>query len=267
MGLIMVMILEKLEEIPPELLSLLSGTVTKDNQNVLPIARELGGMPCMRPAEQCMKGALAEKSNGIELQDSVSSAERDEKNLEEDKHEEAVVEERKEARELEPVVEKDREESSKEQGFEEEAGPQERKANRDKNMYWKRREQFSKGRLQLETGIETKAVKSRFLKRREGLSSEEVAKQKVKKRAKKDENGQKKPVCRGRQVIKTRCSQHQMHEFLSNLEGNKRSIIQSSIFSAFLDIPKRSIRPSMAHALIERYDAEMDAFILAGQPK
>ena len=63
----------------------------------------------------------------------------------------------------------------------------------------------------------------------------------------------------------TKCSQRKMHEFLSNLKGKKRSIIENSIFSAFLDIPRCPINRNLAAALIECYDSEKDAFIVAGQ--
>lgn len=56
------------------------------------------------------------------------------------------------------------------------------------------------------------------------------------------------------------------HEFLSNLKGRKRSIIENSIFSAFLDILNCNIHHPLAQTLIECYDAEMDAFIFTGQP-
>jgi len=64
----------------------------------------------------------------------------------------------------------------------------------------------------------------------------------------------------------TKCSARKMHEFLSNLKGKKRSIIENSIFSAYLDIPRCPINRNLAAALIECYDAKMDAFIVAGRP-
>ncbi|KAF9662764.1 hypothetical protein SADUNF_Sadunf18G0088100 [Salix dunnii] len=38
-----------------------------------------------------------------------------------------------------------------------------------------------------------------------------------------------------------------------------------NLLSAFLDIPRRPFPPSLERALIDRYDAEMDAFTL-GRP-
>ncbi|XP_011033450.1 PREDICTED: uncharacterized protein LOC105131928 isoform X5 [Populus euphratica] len=70
----------------------------------------------------------------------------------------------------------------------------------------------------------------------------------------------------GKQAMDTKCSQRKMHEFLSNLKGKKRSIIENSIFSAFLDIPRCPINRNLTAALIECYDSEKDAFIVAGQP-
>ena len=64
----------------------------------------------------------------------------------------------------------------------------------------------------------------------------------------------------------TKCSARKMHEFLSNLKGKKRSIIENSIFSAYLNIPRCPINRNLAAALIECYDAKMDAFIVAGRP-
>ncbi|KAI9393130.1 hypothetical protein POPTR_006G186700v4 [Populus trichocarpa] len=87
----------------------------------------------------------------------------------------------------------------------------------------------------------------------------------LRERVRSRERGKRELKFEGKQAMDTKCSQRKMHEFLSNLKGKKRSIIENSIFSAFLDIPRCPINRNLAAALIECYDSEKDAFIVAGQ--
>ncbi|KAL2936681.1 Protein MAIN-LIKE 1, partial [Bienertia sinuspersici] len=64
------------------------------------------------------------------------------------------------------------------------------------------------------------------------------------------------------QHLRTRCNQSKLCNFLSNLRGEKRRIIEKSIFKPFLYIPPRSICLSFLHAFIERYHVRTDSFTI-----
>ncbi|KAL3566880.1 hypothetical protein D5086_032295 [Populus alba] len=315
MGLIMIIILDEIKEIPLEIVNLFLDFIRNRNQDVLPIAQKLGERifencgsklaPYVPKANYC-----GQKRSRDKLQDSRSHTEValvvkkendrkegcgyqgfEEENREEDKNtkekdfKEKILKEedenfqreamkQKRSRKLvkpnnKPVVKEknDGEESSKKQVFREENSGEGRKEKIDREEGCK--EQGFQEEYHNEEG--KKVRRKAFNKKKhqkEGIvfQGEEIVKEKgTRERVRKDQI-RRKLKYEGKQAMDTKCSARKMHEFLSNLKGKKRSIIENSIFSAYLDIPRCPINRNLAAALIECYDAKMDAFIVAGRP-
>ncbi|XP_034895499.1 uncharacterized protein [Populus alba] len=224
MGLIMIIILDEIKEIPLEIVNLFLDFIRNRNQDVLPIAQKLGERifencgsklaPYVPKANYC-----GQKRSRDKLQDSRS-------------HTEVALVVKKE---------NDRKEGCGYQGFEEE--------NREEDKNTKEKD-----------------FKEKILKEEDENFQREAMKQKRSRKLVKPNNKRRKLKYEGKQAMDTKCSARKMHEFLSNLKGKKRSIIENSIFSAYLDIPRCPINRNLAAALIECYDAKMDAFIVAGRP-
>ncbi|XP_011018012.1 PREDICTED: uncharacterized protein LOC105121163 isoform X5 [Populus euphratica] len=224
MGLIMIIILDEIKEIPLEIVNLFLDFIRNRNQDVLPIAQKLGERifencgsklaPYVPQANYC-----GQKRSRDKLQDSRS-------------HTEVALVVKKE---------NDGKEGCGYQGFEEE--------NREEDKNTKEKD-----------------FKEKILQEEDENFQREVMKQKRSRKLVKPNNKRRKLKYEGKQAMDTKCSARKMHEFLSNLKGKKRSIIENSIFSAYLDIPRCPINRNLAAALIECYDAKMDAFIVAGRP-
>ncbi|KAJ6435651.1 hypothetical protein OIU84_000786 [Salix udensis] len=313
MGLIMIIILDEIKEIPLEIVNLFLDCIRNTNQDVLPIAQKLGERifencgsklaPYVPRANYC-----GQKRSRDKLQDSRSHTEVvvkkendrkegcgyqgfEEEYREEDKitqekdfKEKILIKEdedfprevmkQKRSRKLvkpnkKPVVKKknDGEEGCKKQVFGEENCGEGRKEKIDREEHCN--DQGFQEEYQNEEGkkVRRKAINKKKHQRK-GIVflGEEIVKEKgTRGRVRKDQT-RPKVRYKGKQAMDTKCSMRKMHEFLSNLKGNKRSIIENSIFSAYLDIPSCPINRNLAAALIECYDADMDAFIVAGCP-
>ncbi|XP_011018011.1 PREDICTED: uncharacterized protein LOC105121163 isoform X4 [Populus euphratica] len=321
MGLIMIIILDEIKEIPLEIVNLFLDFIRNRNQDVLPIAQKLGERifencgsklaPYVPQANYC-----GQKRSRDKLQDSRSHTEValvvkkendgkegcgyqgfEEENREEDKNtkekdfKEKILQEedenfqrevmkQKRSRKLvkpnnKPVVKEknDGEEGSKKQVFGEENSGEGRKEKIDRGEGCK--EQGFQEEYHNKEGkkIRRKAFNKKK-RQKEGIvfQGEETVKEKgTRERVREDQIvsipiDRRKLKYEGKQAMDTKCSARKMHEFLSNLKGKKRSIIENSIFSAYLDIPRCPINRNLAAALIECYDAKMDAFIVAGRP-
>ncbi|KAF9662766.1 hypothetical protein SADUNF_Sadunf18G0088300 [Salix dunnii] len=313
MGLIMIIILDEIKEIPLEIVNLFLDCIRNRNQDVLPIAQKLGERifencgsklaPYVPRANYC-----GQKRSRDKLQDSRSHTElvvkkendrkegcgyqgfeeeyreEDKRTKEKDFKEKILQEEdedfprevmkQKRSRKLvkpnkKPVVKKknDGEEGSKKQVFGEENCGEGRKEKIDREEHCN--DQGFQEEYQNEEGkkVRRKAINKKKHQRK-GIVflGEEIVKEKrTRERVRKDQTRRKLRYT-GKQAMDTKCSTRKMHEFLSNLKGNKRSIIENSIFSAYLDIPRCPINRNLAAALIECYDADMNAFIVAGCP-
>ncbi|XP_011033449.1 PREDICTED: uncharacterized protein LOC105131928 isoform X4 [Populus euphratica] len=302
MGLIMIIILDEIKEIPLEIVDLLLECIRNRNQDVLPIAQKLGERifencgsklaPYMPQANYCgqphIRGKLQDSGShtelvvkdnndrgegcGYQVFEKEGNREESRKIKEKDFKEKTLKEEgeivlrefmkQKRSRKgvqkkQKPVVKEknDGEEGSEKQVFGDENSKEDRKEKIN------REEGCKEPGFQEDHSKEGKKAKKKVFKekksQKEGVDFLSVRSRKRGKRELKFE---------GKQAMDTKCSQRKMHEFLSNLKGKKRSIIENSIFSAFLDIPRCPINRNLTAALIECYDSEKDAFIVAGQP-
>ncbi|KAH8505006.1 hypothetical protein H0E87_012301, partial [Populus deltoides] len=330
MGLIMIIILDEIKEIPLEIVNLLLDCIRNRNQDVLPIAQKLGERifencgsklaPYMPQANYCgqthIRGKLQDSGSHTELvvKDNSDRGEgcgyqvfekvgnrEESRTIKENApyvpqanycgqtHISGKLQDSGSHTELVVKDNNDRGEGCGYQVFEKEGNREESRKIKEKDFEEKTLKEegeiflreFMKQKRSRK-GVKTKqkpvvkekndgeeGTKSRFLERRIARKTERrksIEKKVVKSRVFKSTIGRRELKFEGKQAMDTRCSQRKMHEFLSNLKGKKRSIIENSIFSAFLDIPRCPINRNLAAALIECYDSEKDAFIVAGQP-
>ncbi|KAI5585679.1 hypothetical protein BDE02_06G161400 [Populus trichocarpa] len=304
MGLIMIIILDEIKEIPLEIVNLLLDCIRNRNQDVLPIAQKLGERifencgsklaPYMPQANYCgqthIRGKLQDSGShtelvvkdnsdkgegcGYQVFEKEGNREESRKIKEKDFKEKTLKEEgeiflrefmkQKRSRKgvktkQKPVVKEknDGEEGSEKQVFGEENSKEDRKEKINREEGCK-----EQGFQEYHSEEGKKAKKKVFKEKKSQKEGVHFLRERVRSR----ERGKRELKFEGKQAMDTRCSQRKMHEFLSNLKGKKRSIIENSIFSAFLDIPRCPINRNLAAALIECYDSEKDAFIVAGQP-
>uniref|UniRef100_A0A2K2A4D6 Uncharacterized protein n=1 Tax=Populus trichocarpa TaxID=3694 RepID=A0A2K2A4D6_POPTR len=303
MGLIMIIILDEIKEIPLEIVNLLLDCIRNRNQDVLPIAQKLGERifencgsklaPYMPQANYCgqthIRGKLQDSGShtelvvkdnsdrgegcGYQVFEKEGNREESRKIKEKDFKEKTLKEEgeiflrefmkQKRSRKgvktkQKPVVKEknDGEEGSEKQVFGEENSKEDRKEKIN------REEGCKEQGFQEDHSEEGKKAKKKVFKEKK---SQKEGVHFLRERVRSRERGKRELKFEGKQAMDTKCSQRKMHEFLSNLKGKKRSIIENSIFSAFLDIPRCPINRNLAAALIECYDSEKDAFIVAGQ--
>ncbi|KAG6772269.1 hypothetical protein POTOM_023671 [Populus tomentosa] len=315
MGLIMIIILDEIKEIPLEIVNLLLDCIRNRNQDVLPIAQKLGERifencgsklaPYVPQANYCgqthIRGKLQDSGShtelvvkdnsdrgegcGYQVFEKEGNREESRKIKEKDFKEKTIKEEgeiflrefmkQKRSRKgvkmkqksswiynaftSQPVVKEknDGEEGSQKQPFGEENSKEDRKEKIN------REEGCKEQGFQEDHSEEGKKAKKKVFKEKK---SQKEGVHFLRERVRSRERGKRTLKFEGKQAMDTRCSQRKMHEFLSNLKGKKRSIIENSIFSAFLDIPRCPINRNLVAALIECYDSEKDAFIVAGQP-
>ncbi|KAL9399668.1 hypothetical protein Peur_008629 [Populus x canadensis] len=304
MGLIMIIILDEIKEIPLEIVNLLLDCIRNRNQDVLPIAQKLGERifencgsklaPYMPQANYCgqthIRGKLQDSGShtelvvkdnsdrgegcGYQVFEKEGNREESRKIKEKDFKEKTLKEEgeiflrefmkQKRSRKgvktkQKPVVKEknDGEEGSEKQVFGEENIKEDRKEKINREEGCK-----EQGFQEYHSEEGKKAKKKVFKEKKSQKEGVHFLRERVRSR----ERGKRELKFEGKQAMDTRCSQRKMYEFLSNLKGKKRSIIENSIFSAFLDIPRCPINRNLAAALIECYDSEKDAFIVAGQP-
>ncbi|XP_034907764.1 uncharacterized protein [Populus alba] len=304
MGLIMIIILDEIKEIPLEIVNLLLDCIRNRNQDVLPIAQKLGERifencgsklaPYVPQANYCgqthIRGKLQDSGShtelvvkdnsdrgegcGYQVFEKEGNREESRKIIEKDFKEKTIKEEgeiflrefmkQKRSRKgvkmkQKPVVKEknDGEEGSQKQPFGEENSKEDRKEKIN------REEGCKEQGFQEDHSEEGKKAKKKVFKEKK---SQKEGVHFLRERVRSRERGKRTLKFEGKQAMDTRCSQRKMHEFLSNLKGKKRSIIENSIFSAFLDIPRCPINRNLVAALIECYDSEKDAFIVAGQP-
>uniref|UniRef100_A0A6M2FAS3 Aminotransferase-like plant mobile domain-containing protein n=1 Tax=Populus davidiana TaxID=266767 RepID=A0A6M2FAS3_9ROSI len=304
MGLIMIIILDEIKEIPLEIVNLLLDCIRNRNQDVLPIAQKLGERifencgsklaPYVPQANYCgqthIRGKLQDSGShtelvvkdnsdrgegcGYQVFEKEGNREESRKIKEKDFKEKTLKEEgeiflrefmkQKRSRKgvkmkQKPVVKEknDGEEGSEKRVFGEENSKE------DKKEKINREEGCKEQGFQEDHSEEGKKAKKKVFKEKK---SQKEGVHFLRERVRSRERGKRTLKFEGKQAMDTKCSQRKMHEFLSNLKGKKRSIIENSIFSAFLDIPRCPINRNLVAALIECYDSEKDAFIVAGQP-
>ncbi|KAJ6914355.1 hypothetical protein NC651_016581 [Populus alba x Populus x berolinensis] len=304
MGLIMIIILDEIKEIPLEIVNLLLDCIRNRNQDVLPIAQKLGERifencgsklaPYVPQENYCgqthIRGKLQDSGShtelvvkdnsdrgegcGYQVFEKEGNREESRKIKEKDFKEKTLKEEgeiflrefmkQKRSRKgvkmkQKPVVKEknDGEEGSEKRVFGEENSKE------DKKEKINREEGCKEQGFQEDHSEEGKKAKKKVFKEKK---SQKEGVHFLRERVRSRERGKRTLKFEGKQAMDTKCSQRKMHEFLSNLKGKKRSIIENSIFSAFLDIPRCPINRNLVAALIEFYDSEKDAFIVAGQP-